>query len=333
MSDEPLQRKISNPNEQQRNLSEKLQSFERQITVMLKMIDQLDDYDKHLDDDWPDKFREEFTKLDQYKSDFNIDQHTFQSELNENSNEGGTNITNQQNFHNTFKDKYEKLLDTDYEMIHNRKQNIGLHWYSRSGFGTASTRPRKRNYKAPAKHRNEQEPSSLYDDSKNSYFNSYENTNKNSSKVDSNQNSKNTQNAVYNTTNENKNTNSNKKTKENANFNESGQLQSFNFIKEIKSEDIAKEENDRINKIHEKSIGIKDAADQIRTSIIDDNQRMGDLVKVYEPVLNDVTKGNQEMEQKVSKGCNCKYVTCYIIILIMALAAIVVGLLYIFKVQ
>ena len=126
MSDEPLQRKISNPNEQQRNLSEKLSSFERQIKVMLKMIDQLDDYDKHLDDDWPDKFKEEFRKQDQYKSDFNFDQRTFQSELNENSNEGGTNITNQQNFHSKLKDTYEKLLDTDYEMIHNRNQNIGL---------------------------------------------------------------------------------------------------------------------------------------------------------------------------------------------------------------
>ena len=32
------------------------------LKVMLKMIDQLDDYDKHLDDDWPDKFKEEFRK-------------------------------------------------------------------------------------------------------------------------------------------------------------------------------------------------------------------------------------------------------------------------------
>lgn len=167
MSSEPLLQTNSNPNELLKNLSEKLQSFEKQITMQLKMINALDDYDRNLDDDWPDKFRAEYRKLDQYKIDFNIDQHTFLSQLNENNAEGGHNITNLSNFHRDLKEKYENLLVTDYEMIKNRHENLGLHWYKRTAFGSASTKPRKVKYKAPVKDVNMQEPSSIYD-SKNS---------------------------------------------------------------------------------------------------------------------------------------------------------------------
>ena len=88
----------------------------------------------------------------------------------------------------------------------------------------------------------------------------------------------------------------------------------------------------RIEKIHDSSKLIKDAAGEIQTNIIFEDQRVGDLVKKYEPILENVKKSNDQMEERVSKVCNKKYVVCYSIFLIIAIVAIVVGLLYLFQV-
>lgn len=153
--------------------------------------------------------------------------------------------------------------------------------------------------------------------------------------MDSNQNSKNTQNAQY-ISSENKNTNSNFKEnpiKSNPNNNTSEFVkESFNFVKEIFNDDIVKDDNERIDRIHQNSKVIHSASMDIRNNILGEDKRMGELVKVYEPILKDVTNANKEMEEKSKKSCSGRYVICYTICIIMAILAIVFGLLYIFKV-